>query len=375
MIGILTFHWADDYGAMLQAYALKHYIEKSQGDKVKIIPYAPIKFTGRYWLCPVVARQDAGKLKYCFALYAFKRNLSNLFCFLKRRKNMRRFRHVFLTSEPVIRRVDRISLEKYSCVFVGSDQVWNPEITFGLDDAYIGKIKKNGNCKFVSYGASFGGNMISDKYLLDLKTAVNRNFTAISLREISAVPLLGKILNRNITDVLDPTLLLDRKEWERLGKLPDKRGYILFIYTEYNEQMVQYLHELSIELQRKVIQLSVPWPGQKENWIDIKMDGGPSEFIGYFKNASYVVTNSFHGMVFSVLLEKQFIVFSHSSKNARIEDFLKKIHLDIRLIRAGKILTKELMMSKIDWKYVKQLLEREKELSFKFIQENCKGIK
>ena len=54
MIGILTFFWADDYGAMLQAYALKHYLEKMSGRNVKIIPYAPVKLTGRYWLYPVV---------------------------------------------------------------------------------------------------------------------------------------------------------------------------------------------------------------------------------------------------------------------------------------------------------------------------------
>lgn len=371
MIGILTFYWADDYGAMLQAYALKHYLEKASNKQVRIIPYAPVKFTGRYWLCPVVARQVDGKKKYCFLLQRFKRNLAFLSKFLKRRKNMRAFRRSYLTRKLVKRRVDEISLKKYSCVFVGSDQVWNPEITVGLDDAYIGNIKKKGNCKIVSYGASFGGDMLAEEYLFDFKAAINRNFAAISLREKSAVPFVTKILQRSVSDVLDPTLLLEQKEWEKLGKLPQEQGYILFIYTEYNKKMIQYLYDLSVILKKKVIQLSMPWPGQDEDWISIKIEGGPSEFIGYFQNASYVVTNSFHGMVFSVLMEKQFMVFSHSNKNARIENFLKKVDLESRLIRGEEFIKRESITDSIDWKHVKRLLEKEKVSSIGFIRKNC----
>ena len=92
MIGILTFYWADDYGAMLQAYALKHYLEKTSNKQVRIIPYAPVKFTGRYWLCPIVASYVDGEMKYSFLINRFKRNMSFLYQFLKRRKNMRAFR-------------------------------------------------------------------------------------------------------------------------------------------------------------------------------------------------------------------------------------------------------------------------------------------
>lgn len=368
--GILTFYWADDYGAMLQAYALKHYLEKLNDRNVKIIPYAPIKFTGRYWLCPVVASQSDGKLKYSFLTYRFKRNVSYFREFLKRRKNMKRFRHTYLTRRSAKRNADKISLKKYSYVFVGSDQVWNPEITIGLDDAYIGNVKEKGNCKLIAYAASFGGNIISEEYISDFELAVNENFAAISLREKSAVPFVENILQKNISDVLDPTLLLERKEWENLGRPPREQDYILFIFTEYNEYMVHYLRWLSKELHKKVIQLSMPWPGENEEQIDIRIEGGPSEFIGYFQNASYVVTNSFHGMVFSVLLEKQFLVFSHSNKNARIESFLNKLDLKTHLIENGMCATKEAIMNKIDWIYVKQLLEKEKEISIRFIQEN-----
>lgn len=374
MIGILTFYWADDYGAMLQAYALKYYLEKVSNKKVKIIPYAPVKFTGRYWLYPVVASQQNGKLRYRFVSYRFKRNLSIFSKFLKRRKKMRTFRKSYLSRGLIIRRPEWISLKKYSCVFVGSDQVWNPEITIGLDDAYMGNVKHKDQCKLVAYGASFGGSEIEAKFISEFEKFINGNFKTISSREKSAAVFLENILHRTVEEVLDPTLLLNQYEWQELGKQPREEDYILFVFTEYNEQMVQYLHSISMELQKKVIQLSLPWLDEKEEWIDIKIECGPSEFIGYFQNATYVVTNSFHGMVFSVLFEKQFLVFSHSNKNVRIENFLNKLCLKTRLIQCDSLATKENMTNKIDWKYVKGMLEKEKEFSARFIQENCEDI-
>lgn len=368
MIGILTFHWADDYGAMLQAYALKSYLEKISKEKVEIIPYAPIKFTGRYWLYPVVGREKDDKIKYSFGRFGFRRNVFYLYEFLKRRKNMRNFRRHYLTRKLAIRKMERLSLKKYSCVFVGSDQVWNPEITVGLDDAYIGNIKEKGNCRLIAYGASFGGEILPENYRLQFMESVSDNFSAVSLREKNAIPFLKSFFQGNVTDVLDPTLLLGWEEWKKIGKLPREQGYILFIYTEYNAQMLQYLHDLSIELQKKIIQLSMPWFGQKRDWIHLEIKGGPAEYIGFFQNAEYVVTNSFHGMVFSVLMEKQFLVFSHSNKNVRLENLLDKLNLKPRLIEYGKIPDVEKILEEIDWKYVKELLEKERVNSIQFMK-------
>ena len=122
MIGILTFHWADDYGAMLQAYALKCCLE-------------------RYWLLPVIGIEMDRKIRYFPGHYGIIRNVSHLGTFLRRRRNMRCFRHMYLTQEPAVRKAYRLSVKEYSHVFVGSDQVWNPEITVGLDDAYMGNLR------------------------------------------------------------------------------------------------------------------------------------------------------------------------------------------------------------------------------------------
>lgn len=369
MIGILTFHWADDHGAMLQTYALKHYLEEASKEKVEVIPYGPIKLTGRYWLYPVVGMEKNGKIKYFFSRFGFKRNVTYFCEFLKRRRCMRNFRRNYLTRKLAISRIKSISFQKYSCVFVGSDQVWNPEITVGLDDAYIGNIKERGNCKLIAYAASFGGDVLPEKYLAKFRKSVNKNFSAVSLREKGAVPFVKSFFHGNVTDVLDPTLLLERAEWEKIGKRPQEQDYILFVFTEYNAQMFQYLHELSIELKKKIIQISLPLLRQKTDRIRFSIEGGPSEYIGFFQNASYVVTNSFHGMVFSILMEKQFLVFSHSNKNARIENLMEKLSLESRMIELGRMPEKETILEEIDWEYVKKLLKKEREHSVRFIKD------
>lgn len=375
MVGILTFYWADDYGAMLQAYALKHYLEKVSTQMVEIIPYAPVKLVGRYWLFPVTGNEKNEKIHYFFIKARVQINITFLGDFLKRRKSMRDFRNRYLTQQKPIRAAEKISAKKYDIIFVGSDQVWNPEITVGLDEAYIGNIKEKEHCKWIAYAASFGKDKLSEKYHERFKKSICSNFSAISLREKSAVPFVKKFFQGKVTDVLDPTLLLNREEWETIGKLPPRQDYILFISVEYNKQMVQYSGKISAILKKTVIQISMPWVGQKTDWIEFEIKGGPSEFIGFFQNASYVVTNSFHGLAFSVLMEKQFLVFSHSDKNARIENLLEKTDLKSRLVENGRMPEAEDLLEKIDWICVKELLAKEQAHSIDFIESELNDYK
>lgn len=368
MIGMLTFHWADDYGAMLQAYALKSCLEDLGGEKVEIIPYASVKLTGRYWLYPVVSVEMDGKIKYSLWRCKFRRNVSHLRSFLRERRSMRRFRYMYLTRRPAVRKAGRLSLKKYTHVFIGSDQVWNPEITVGLDDAYMGNIRDKGNCRLIAYGASFGKTALPAKYHVDFKSAVNQNFSAVSMREKSAVPFVKTFFHGDVTDVLDPTFLLTSKEWKKIARLPKQKRYILYIFTEHNAVMKQYLHDLSVKMKKDVIQVTMPWEKQREDWIRLEAGGGPSEYIGLFQNADYVVTNSFHGTAFSILMEKKFLVFSHSNKNARIENLLERFGLKSRLVERGRMPAEEEMLREIDWEHVRKLIKKEQELSVEFIK-------
>lgn len=366
MIGILTFHWADDYGAMLQTYALKRYIEEL-GKATEIIAYAPLRLTGRYHILPVTASVRDKQYKYHFDCWLFLRNLLLGAAYFRRQMNMHEFRRKYLTKEPPVKHAERISLRKYSCVFVGSDQVWNPEITVGFDDAYLGRIKDKGACRLVAYGASFGGARLSARECVELVEAIRENFADISLREKGAADFLCRYLHRNIVNVLDPTLLLEKEAWERLAREPEEKDYILIYETEENRRMMKYVYELAKTFHKKVIQVSMPVSLKPKIGVRFRVAGGPAEFLGYVQNAWCVVTNSLHGTVFSILMEKQFLVFAHSSRNERMESLLKKLGLEARLINADEEAGSQKMCRKIDWRKVRDYLGRERKISKKFI--------
>lgn len=368
MIGLLTFYWADDYGALLQAYALKYSLEKIGHGKVEVIPYAPVKFTGRYRLFPILSTLKKGeKIKYSFNRSKFHTNMYYLPIFIKRKINMHIFRYHYLSKKLPIRKSSKLSVKKYKSVFIGSDQIWNPDITIDLDSAYIGNIKNKGTCKLIAYAASFGGNNLPEAYRKEFANAIKHNFFTISLREKSAIPFVENLLNRHIIDVLDPTLLLEKHEWVKISKKPSRKKYILYIRTEKNEKMLQCLYALSQKTGKIIVQLAPLGHNDKYGVIENYATVSPTEYIGYFDNADYIITNSFHGVAFSIIFEKQFWAFSHSSRNARLECLLQKLNLGSRLISPDENRELTEIDAKIDWTFVRSALEKEKETSFKFI--------
>lgn len=373
MIGILTFYWADDYGAMLQTYALKTYLER-QGETVEVIPYAPLKLRGRYQLVPVNAVYKGKKWKLYRDFPGFCWKLCFSGQFFRRRVTMCRFRKWYLTGKKPIEDVRRLRLLPYEVVFVGSDQVWNSENTFGLDAAYMGYIQKGERCRLIAYGASFGKERPPKREWREFKRALEHNFAAVSLREREGADFAERLLKRPVTDVLDPVLLLNRCEWEKLGRKPREKEYILFYVTEPQEFMLRFTKELSNASGRPVIQLSVPFRRKQEKGVRLRMDAGPEEFIGYFQHASFVITNSFHGLAFSVLFERQFLVFQHSVYHTRLQNLLEKLSLGRRLMRPGEVIDLSRMEEMIDWRTVRKSLKDERESSERFIREGMKRI-
>lgn len=369
-IGILTFHWADDYGGMLQAYALKRRLEL-MGHQAELIPYAPVKLTGRYWLCPLYAASRDGRVDYFFGRRMLIRNLSQGWRFWCRRRRMRSFRRTFLTAKPPIRSVKGISLQNYQTVLVGSDQVWNPEITVGLDDAYIGSIPGRGRCRLVSYGASLGGNPLSEAERQRFAQYVG-GFSAVSLRERTDADRIERLLGRKVEDVLDPVLLLERPEWERVGRPPAERDYILLYSVQCCDPLWRCAQALSARLGKKLVTLSDPrlLSDSAAGDVQIRTQCGPAEFVGYLQNAACVLTNSFHGTAFSILLEKPFLTFPHNTRSIRQEDLLRKLGLLSHMV--GTVQPEELpsLWAQTDWEGVRAHLAQERRRSERFLEEN-----
>ncbi len=366
MTGILTFHWADDYGAMLQAYALKRHLE-TQGEEVEFVPYAPVKLTGRYWWCPLSAENRDGKIRYWPNRFGWKRNLGLGGSFWKRKRNMRRFRRCRLTKRLPVRCAKRLSLEKYGSVFVGSDQVWNPAITVDLDDAYVGNIGRKGDCRLFSYAASFGGSSLPSVYREKFANCVGKNFAAVSVREKRTAPFASELLGRDVSDVLDPVLLLDQEEWRKIAAPPAEKGYVLIYWTEGNEQLLRYAGVIAGQLHTKVMQISFPAEKRFLDQVELRIEGGPAEFIGYIENAACVLTNSFHGTAFSILFKKPFLSFQHRKLNTRLEDLLEKLGLLSRMKSGNTLPNDGEIWEPIPWEEVQNRLAAERGASGRFI--------
>lgn len=370
MIGILSFHWADDYGAMLQGYALKAYLNKYE--EAVFIPYVPKALRSRYRLIRYNKKSRLRRKIYEIGMemlpWTFYHNL-------KTKYKMRSFRKKYLTDAH-----RKLDTSKDICEFgkeidtfvVGSDQVWNPVITEGFQEGYFCTFRqwRKKQARYISYAASIGGDSLEEKYDQALSGLLT-NFDVISLREESAIPYIKALWNRRLTVVLDPVFLLDKEEWEQL--LPPRRRktekYIAVYDTEYNKAMAGYLKEIESSTGFKVVIIK-PRKG-KYQWTEYERYAsgcGPIEFLELLYYAEYVVTNSFHGTAMSIIFHKPFAVFTHSSRGARMRHILKVSCLESRMACPETGYKKVDIEETIDWKAVDNALKEAAEDSKAFIR-------
>ena len=361
-VGIITFHCADNYGAMLQAYGLKRHLH-NQGIEADIVRYEPFFMTGRHWRIPYfpikgLIRRIGYTVDGCFW------NVRMGKAFSVRKRNMRSFRNKYLVDsrQKKLLFLHQLKTLKYSCYIVGSDQIWNPDITGGLRKAYFGAFTNNRKEKVIAYAASIGG--------VSLPPVYNREFSCllkcvdvISVREKEAIPYIKSLYEGSVIDVLDPVLLLNKEEWLHIEKQPDRERYIFVYLTEKNMELMTYVKKLSKQKGLSIINL---WSSvrvvDKEFIIDYI--AGPAEFLGYLHQADYVVTNSFHVVVFSIIYQKKFTAFQHSKLGARINNVLRIHGLEHRLYGTDSL---SRIDDVVDWEAVKKRTEKKVRISTEFL--------
>lgn len=331
-----------------------------------IVRYEPSFMTGRHWLFPYVPLGSRWEqLKRAVAWGAGNVRMGRTY--FARRASMRRFRKRYLVEKGQRRALFSRHLRhlRYSCYIVGSDQIWNPDITCGLREVYFGAFENRRKEKVVAYGASMGSASLPSEYDRRFSELV-RNVDVVSVREEEAIPYIEQFYDGPVTSVLDPVFLLKREEWERIEIPPAEDGYILYYATEANGDMAEFAGRLAKRTGRTVVELRSGAGSADKEFIT---DGtaGPAEFLGYIHNADYVVTNSFHGTAFSILYQKKFMVFLHRSLGARIRNILRIHGLEDRLYREEQ---ETAVDSPIDWARVERRTERNVRGSEEFLREN-----
>ncbi|HEX9062535.1 MAG TPA: polysaccharide pyruvyl transferase family protein, partial [Clostridia bacterium] len=313
---------------------------------------------------------------FCIKKSPFKAKLKNFvnqninaILSIKRKKNFRLFleKHLKCTKERFHNAAELYKSAPHADIYItGSDQVWNDEILGQYDEGYLLSFVKSDSLK-VSYAASIGKDIISHEYANKLRPFLE-SFDYISVREETAKKALENVGLNNITQVLDPVFLLDTKMYEEILTEPAIDDYVLIYCFNSNKECYDLANLLARNNKLKTISLN-GWTN-KFNTDYLVNTASPSEFLGYLKNARYVVTNSFHGTAFSILFEKEFYVIPPKSNSSRMESLLNAAGLQDRIITSNTTIED---MASIDYSLAKQQLSNDIELSKDFLNNLLDG--
>ena len=360
---IITFHAAHNYGSNLQAFALQQVI-MSLGCTNEIIN---LRTPCQKDVYSVFTKRKG--LKYIL------KNLSHLIYFKSLYKAHQRFEEfiknkLILTDEfESCEEIKRANLN-FDYYIAGSDQIWNP-IPSDFDWAYYLTFVNKG--KKISYAPSFGQlSSVGDEHTTRRIAKELSQFDVISVREQGAADNVKRLLGIEPKIVLDPTMLLPKGQWLELIKHKKRiiEGDYIFFYTLFaDKERLDIVKKVSNELNIPIVISNFSNQYDVINSFKKCYDAGPLEFLTLIRDAKLVVASSFHGTVFSVLLNTPFYAIN-GMKDARIRTLLETLQLENREITMNGIQAKCRSSYDIDFGKVDEILEREREASIGYLKES-----
>lgn len=357
-IAIITWHTYNNYGGVLQAYALRQAIKKLGVDNVDTINYKsnlPKNFKKM-------------KLKdLAIKLLTHNNNIKNLI-----QQNSEKFNDFrennFTYTKKCENAADLFLLnDEYDKFICGSDQIWAPTL---FNENYFLSFVEN-DSKKISYAPSMGLPVIDNIYIKENIKKLVSKIESISIREEQGKDLIKDFTNKEIEVVLDPTLLLKKEDWNEKFKLEEKNNeYIIFYCLGGKKEHYKIAKRISKILNKKLIII----PG---NILDYKrtevQNASPEEFLKLIYNASLVITDSFHGTIFSINFNVPFITLKRFkdnklSQNSRIYNILKKVKLENRLYSDNiKYFIENI---NINFNECNKIIEEERKKSFDFLKKS-----
>lgn len=334
-IGTITFHESINYGALLQTYALQNYLN-NQGYDSEVIDY---RNSERGIKNLSVSRKAVHHIWHRF--------IKNILIGETRQRKTLNFIKVNIPLSKTKYFNSAMLHEappKYDIYITGSDQVWNPVNTSG-DSSYFLTFAPKDKLK-MSYAPSFGVTVLEDKYKLKYKEWLE-GIDLVSIRENEGKAIIKDISGKDAVVTVDPTLLLEKKDWENISvPYKNKKPYVLCYYMPGDKIVERAISKLAKKI-AKNNNWDVISVGQKEYMKLIPgnkkiFDAGPDEYIGLFQNASFVLTNSFHGTVFSIIFNKPFYVpinyclTEEKVLSSRITTLLRMLNIENRIISANE---------------------------------------
>lgn len=368
-VGIITMHDIYNYGSVLQAYATQKVIE-DMGYNAEIIDY---KYPNEY-------HKRKKSILNAIKSFILSRGNSILKDFLLGKKsstflkNYQKFKEENYNLSTV-RYNNFIQLKKnppdYDIYVSGSDQIWRSDFVKNDEGFFLNFIDKG---KKISYASSFGSTNIPKEYQSTYRTYL-LNFNHLSVREKSGIDIIQKLTGKDSTLVLDPTLLLNKSEWNKmLTEFVSDKPYILCygqnFGDSYMENLAKYI-STDIFPNYKIIRLNGKFYDHFNTKIKYILDAGPTEFLGLFKSASFILAQSYHATIFSIIFEKKFISLlrgeeKHDSRQLNLLEILNLV--DRKIYIGDDFKMNNLLKNDIDYNKVNRILEEEKKKSKNYLQ-------
>lgn len=362
IVGIITFHRAHNYGAMLQAYALCQVIKK-MNLRCEIIDYHCEAIDGFYKKESVIdtlSRTDF--LKALQVVYdRVKRGYYFDFSYYKFKK--------FLKNELPISNNSYINSHQlnnlpYYAYILGSDQIWNKEITKGYDKVYFGTFIPEGKKK-IAYAASVGNGYLDENDERFFKKQL-QSFDFIGVREKQLKTEIEALGYNGVECTLDPTLLLDPAEWQKFirNKQMSQGKYILIYMAQSDKNVYKSAKKLSRRLGYPLIEITYKYDYTIKDIKQVK-SCGPKEFLTLFYYSEFIITNSFHGTCFSIIFEKNFYFIPLKGSEGRVTSLLSLLGLENRRAATFKEIN---INDNIDYEIISQKLNQERSRSQRFLE-------
>ena len=382
-VGIVTlYHNNYNFGGLLQAYALPKVIKEHFGIEAEQIDYIPAEQKTKI-------KPNNDKKSVLQYLYQLVYNFGIVFFGTISKKNLYQRKQAFdsfmdeiLHSEIAYdQNTISKSLDQYRLFICGGDQIWNDYKEKQNIKVYTLQFVPS-HVKKIAYAPSMAILETTSDFNQIMRTGLNE-LNSISVREKKSVPLLELLTKKKINIVVDPVLLMTENEWECVARVPKKKDKYILCYllgdsVEYRKAVKKFARKMNKPILTfphiflNVVRKCDLFFGDIHDYTS-----GPREFLGLIRNAEFVITDSFHACVFSMIFETSFVVFERNkigekgNMNSRIYDFLEEYHLENQLV-SEKELADMKDIPGIDFTYAHKHWEKRREESLKYLENALK---
>lgn len=368
-IDIITLHRAQNYGSVLQVFALQKQIEKL-GHQAYILDYYPERYTNK----GLLKRLKNKSSRFNNPLVLLIAKLLIYPSYLKKGIQFNKFMDYLNLEKPSFATneegMGRFTDADAYCA--GSDQIWNSHWNEGVEKAlFLDFVPKGKLC--LSYAASIGLSNIPANEIDETKLLLDK-FEFLSLREDKGVELVRELGRTDAVQCLDPTLLMSKEEWSLYADDSYKgKEYVLTYNLHHDHEIDKCAKAIASKYHLQIRNISY-------NWHDIvrhgHLDWCPTVegFLGLIKNAKYVVADSFHATAFSIIFEKPFVVITPEVASSRLSSLLKMLGLDDHNI--NKFTSLKVIEQPIDYIRVKSIIVTKQRESISFLNKvfTCKSF-